>query len=264
MSNEETFDNEFIEENEIKTDKSKKIFIILIILILFGGMYYYYYKIKKQNEFSLQPAVNTISTVNNNKIPEKSLKIVKKPEISKNTTNLSNKSDQIPIKKEIDAAVIKPTNKENITRLAMIDSGKSDPFSDLNKKTLWQRPGNTAYIKQNYLPLPPASMRGLPAIGKLPELSIPNSKNLPNMVQIPEPVAIKGFIGNKVIVDINGITQSLSVNESFQDIKVLQVNPGGLSARFKRNGEIITKTVRDLTAETINNKDLKLVKNLSK
>lgn len=261
MTQEEIIDNTFDEIN-IKTEKTKKLIIIMVIVILFLGTYYYYRNMKnkvtnidQQKVASVninQPSVKPLVKTEKAKTEETATKTEIKKETTKeelasvkkevpNTENTTETTNNTNIRKEI-----KPTDKASLVKLAMISAGKPDPFTGSGSKNIYNN-------GQGILPPPPLPqyVDGLPNIGNLPSLD-PNSGYPPQ-----DSLAVKGFVGNKVIVSVNGVTESLKVNETFQGVKVLKVEPKNLTAKFKRDGEEVTKTIKNLTE--FKSKDSKII-----
>lgn len=237
-------------------EKLKKILIAVITLFLFSITYYYYSTVKSTD------VIKTADKSNKSDIIKPKTEL--KSSVNKQDKKIVVEKIIVPINKPQDK-VIKPTNKLEMIRLASISAGKADPFFGIN-------PGRSKFavsqVSQN-LSLPPVTTGGLPIISDLPTLgSVPGFKTLPDISKtavIPEKqdyFNIKGFIGNKVIVDVNGMTDSLGTNQSLQGIKVLEVNPKSLTAKFKREKDIIIKQFRSLT-KVDDPTSVKLVKNLA-
>lgn len=233
------------EENS-NNEKLKKGLLIIIILLLFGGTYFYYNfsSSNKQNE--------DISTLPTNNL--KKTKVIKKQPVQDVTDKkqLTNNT----INQNEDTNIIKVSNKSAIEKLAMQSVGKSDPFEGLTGKIKSSQTQSKTLANVPNMPsqLPTLKLKSIP--------NVPFNKNLPSfnnfqLLNNNNSVEIKGFIGNKVIVDVNGITESLNKNESFQDIKVLSINKNNLSAKFKKDNKIINKNMKSLIQ--VNNKnDLQL------
>lgn len=246
-----------VQEPELKEEKSKKIFIILIVLLLFGGTCYYYAGINKFPHRKLAKTEQVKTAFNKEKKPaqiEKTQKAESKPEIAKTeeTTSKTNLKTKF-----------KPTNKSELLSLTQKSSGKHDPFSysesqfipftEDTGKNPTSYPGN----------LPPVPGAG--NMGSLPTLSGFNPLNSSALAPPPAPkpedlIIVKGFIGNKVIAEIDGVVEALNANEKISNVKVLAVNPSLLTAKFEINGKTVTKTIKSLTDEYTG--DIQLVKNL--
>ena len=78
---------------------------------------------------------------------------------------------------------------------------------------------------------------GLPAPPRSSDYS--RGKSLSNVI-------IKGFLGNKVIAEIGGITLSLGVNQTARGVKVLGIDHKNLTCDFKINGKKVTKTMKPI------------------
>jgi hypothetical protein len=244
-----------VQTTELKEEKSKKIFIILIVLLLFGGTCYYYSGINNIPQPKLAKIEQAKTVLQKEKKPaqielEKIQKAEKKPEIAKT-------EETTPKTK------FKPTDKSSLLSLAGQSSGKHDPFSYSESQFMPTKSGtgeNSVSYPSN---LPPVPMAG--STGTLPSLPGFNSLSPSGLANPPAPkpedlVTVKGFIGNKVIVEIDGIVEALNTNEKVSNVKVLAVNPSLLTARFEIDGKPVTKTIKSLTDDY--NGDVQLVKNI--
>jgi len=253
---------EEINESDLKDEWFKKVLVVLVTIAVLGGTYYFTISGKKARI----TAVNTDMVIvkpeiqKTKQLDSKDFKNIKadKPE---NKVNYHSKSpENSVIVKSSDCIVsahnnnhisgIKPTNKALAAKSALLVSGKSDPFSGKTEtsnlpadlKTFLPR-----YIGKSPLSIP-SSLRNLPNIGSLPTLNVPNSNLLPGKIpsdfqNYPE---VKGFIGDKVILNINGVSESLKANESFQGIKVVKVDSQAMTVKFIQDKKVITKTIKGL------------------
>ena len=254
-----------IQETELKEEKIKKIVILLIVSLIFGGTCYYY---------------AGISNFQQKKTTEKQLPIIAKSEAIKQSnqqTTLDRSSrqdsfavlpqnDKIDIKKSEIAKTeestpktkFKPTDKSALFSLAGKNSGKKDPFSYSESQFTpftSSQSSNPTY-SGNLPPVP-----GAGTMGTLPSLpGIPDGLAPPPSPKPEDLIIIKGFIGNKVIAEIDGVVESLNVNEKIGNIKVLAVNPESLTAKFELNGKPVTKTIKSLTDDY--NGEVQLAKNI--
>lgn len=246
--------NEEINEQEQKNKKSNRTLIILIIILLALGLYYYYNNTSlKENKTPEQQEITVIKVKKNPSKPvikpeikkEAAPKIEKTEKIAKKTIKITfkkaKKTEQTAKKNDINN-LIRPTDKAFITKLALKSAGKTDPFTGMTGKMLASGSRGASFSNIDSI----QSISSLPAIGDLPQLSLPGGLLTSNMLQIEEPVTIKGFIGNKVIVNINGMDESLTENESFQGVKVVKVDSANLTAVFMKNKKIITKNIKTL------------------
>lgn len=250
--NQEEFLEETKYENNPQQEQTKKMLVILIVLIFFGGTYYYY---KNMSTPKIKTSDNKQISVMDTQKPQK-VQVIVKEDTKKETKDVAVANKQPEIKFDYKNG-IKPTDKASLTRLAMVSAGKADPFSDFGGKIV--RSKTEPNFKANMLPPPPhpSYINGLPTIGELPKLDLRQPGLTPQ-----ESLAIKGFVGNKVIVSVNGATESLKVNESFRGIKVVKIDPHSFLAKFKKDGKIITKSIKTLT-ELENRSDIKMVKDLN-
>ena len=226
-------------QENLKTEKFKKIFIMLITLALFGVSYYYYVYKSDKNSVVKQRSLPKQTQIAK---PEKKLKkITKKQETklpiqqkesekkSENNEIVESKTNKFFVNKK---KKIKPTNKSDLISTALNSSGKNDPFS---------------YIESNFIPFISSqnrsSGRGFSKGSRLPvPPKISNNSSKPGKY-----VTIKGFLGNKVIVDVNGLTESLEINQSLRGIKVLSIDSVNLTCDFKINGKKVVKKMKPIT-----------------
>ena len=207
--------------------------MILVIMAIFGGIYYYY---------------------TSSKVADSSAKTVTKSETKADVVNTNNSKDSIISKTDSKIKninnFIKPSVKADIAKIALLSAGKADPFTDtisitgnIISNSSLKHTSHSPYS----LPMPP-SIKGLPVIGQLPKISLsglPSDQTyIPGSLSVQDGIRIKGFIGNKVIVDINGAIEALKVNEKFRSIKVLQIDPAGLSAEFMKDGKTLPALLR--------------------
>lgn len=262
-----------VQEIELKEEKFKKILIIFIVLLLFGSTYYYYGFAKKNHSPQIAFVPDKIVKLNPEtpvSIRKKKLesleKIQKAEEIQdiKSETKLEIKPEKQAIPVKVLKTKIKPTGKSDLLTLANKSSGKNDPFSCSESQYIpsSDRNNNSSSLAGNLPPVPGAgSMGNLPSLQNLPGL--PNITPL-NSAKIPQSpkdaIEIKGFIGNKVIAEIDGVIEALNENEKINNIKVLNINPLEYTAIFEINGKNITKTMKSISEE--NNENIEIVKNL--
>ena len=275
-----------VQETELKEEKTRKIFIIFIVLLLFGGMCYYYAGINKH--FNLQ---SRHSKLVSESIQQGSKSVINKPQILKSQTvptlnqvqgnkavrhdNPQVENNNITAQKPeeshktatteeiIPKTKFKPTDKSTFLSLKEKSSGKHDPFSYSESGFIpftADYGQNTASYPGNLPPVPGTGNTG--TLPPLPTLSgLPSAGLAPPPAPKPEDlIIVKGFIGNKVIAEIDGVVEALNTNEKISDVKVLAVNPSTLTAKFEINGKTVTKTIKSLTDEY--NGDVQLVKNL--
>jgi len=267
----------------MEKEKIGKIVILLTVLAFFGGTYYYYGYVNVktgkvlQNETVEQSTIITQPTAHNpsNEIAKGVLLVDKAKEaVKQNNTQIQGKVEEAkkndkkeiaqPKSSQTAAAKIRPSDKSTLAAVFKNFSGKKDPFSytESHFNPFGSNAGSSSPSGQ-YLPgdLPPVPKGG--SMSNLPSLPGPPSASglspLPSPPPSPEnAVEIKGFIGDKVIAEIDGVVMALNKNEKFNKIKVLSVNPNELNAGFEINGKTYTKTLKTLSAEAVEN--IKVVK----
>lgn len=242
-----------VQETELKEEKAKKIVIIMIVLLLFGGTCYYYAGINNLPQKKLAITQQIKTAFNKEKKIEQIKKTEKKPEVAKIET-----TPKINMKKKF-----KPTDKSALLSLTQKSSGKHDPFSYSESQFIpftASHGENSASYPGNLPPVP-----GAGNMGSLPTLAGFNPLSSSDLAPPPAPkpedlVIVKGFMGNKVIAEIDGVVESLNANEKISNVKVLAVNPSLLTAKFEIDGKTFTKTIKSLTDDYLG--DVQLVKNL--
>ncbi len=209
--------------NSQKSENLKKIIIALVVLSLFGVSYYYYSVDEKKAKIAKKPLKIAKKIEKTEKAPPKPA-----PKVPENTGKTQEKKQK---------NTIKPTNKKDLIANA-IASGKNDPFS---------------YTESNFMPFRP-KFSGIK--GQKPNLLPVSPKGKDYSRQAPpESIIIKGFLGNKVIAQIKGLTESLGPNESLQGVKVVGIDPANLSCDFIIDGKKVTKTMKPITPK---NKNIKV------
>ncbi len=258
-----------IQETELKEEKTKKIFIIFVVLLLFGGTCHYYSGFKntvsktsnskivlkntqqKNNSLKSEQSKNFKQTAEENLTQKKENKDKQKLKTKTEIQNKKAMPQKTPLNK------FKPTDKSTFLILSNKSSGKNDPFSYSESRFVPFDFDNEQHQNTNYSgtlpPIPNAgSMGTLPTLAGLPGLAPPPSPKPEESIQI------KGFIGNKVIAEINGAVESLNANEKINNIRVISVDPLSYTAKFEINGKKISKTIKSLSDE--HNGELQLVK----
>jgi len=169
-------------------------------------------------------------------------------------------SDRLSIKDKINA----PTNKSEMIKAALASKTKKDPFIDtigraVSDESVFDE--KSSYDENSKLPMPPDSNEKLTKID-LPDFNntlsdfnnTKTEKPSPNVNY--EPVILKGFIGSRAIVSINNKIVTMSLNQEQEGVKAVEINPDSLSAKFIKNGQIMTKTIK-----TVSNDNYKIISN---
>ncbi|MFH0702077.1 MAG: hypothetical protein V2B14_00860 [bacterium] len=263
-------ENEYLNEKDIQKEKSKRLLVIIIVLILAGIGYFYSIssnKPKKTAESLITNANKTLSETSAETNETNSEIKLNKNKIKHKKTSKKTSADK-EAKKSF--SKIKSIDKSLIIKIASAVSGKIDPFSALEGKLASSQktvellpeklPVNKFFDSKKYtLPPPPLSSSNITELPPLENIPLPDGMSPPNA----DLINVKGFIGNKVIMDINGLSESLKTNELFQGIKILEIDPINLTVKFKKEDKIITEKIKSLT-EVNNKEDLELVKNFRK
>lgn len=233
----------------MEQEKLKKILVIVTVLVLFGGTCYYYDYNKMANNQSKIVAQGEIQKQEPVKIVTHIIKAEDKPQTKIETKT---KKSPIPEPQKIINKKLKPTGKSDLLALAGSSSGKNDPFSCSESKYIPvsdTTSPNAASLPGSLPPVPSGGRIGnLPSLPGLPNINTAGSIGLaPPPAPKPEDlVEIKGFIGNKVIAEVDGVVESLSENEKISSVKVLAVNPSTFTAEFQIKGKTVTKTMKSL------------------
>ena len=237
-----------------KEDKQRKTLAFLLIVLLTAGGVFYYIKPPKSNAPK--------------EIQVRSVKV--QPALKKKP---------VPVKKKDVKAVsptlelIEPTDRSKLMKLALAQAGKVDPFSESTLATISVEGSPSTSIQMvpvrgGDLPAPPGLktpfmedfMKGFAdVLGK----SFKNVSGFPKALkkqfsEQPVNFEIKGFIGKKVIVNVDGNDEAIGKNESYQGIKAIKIDPYSLKAVFKVNNNTVTKTMKSLT-DVSDREDIKLV-----
>jgi hypothetical protein len=221
-----------------KQERIKKLLIILVALSLFGASYYYYvHKTEKAPEVKkVSPKIKKKAVTENKKDEEKQEATVSKEEKTEPVNKQKeNKEKQISKPQKEDKKKIKPTDKSDLLKTALATAGKNDPFSYTESRF---RPS----VSKNSRSLRTSGNSGLPGPPSRREKS-------------GDGIEIKGFLGNKVIAEVNGHTDSLNTGETFRGVKVLTVDPNSLSCVFEINGRKVTKKIKPVSRP---NKDVEI------
>lgn len=273
--------------NELKEEKSKKILIVSMVLLLFGGTYYYYSFIKTNGSSNIEIAQNkpVISSQQESlpalKISGSNLASQNKYEQTSPATNIVPRKNRLEQLEEIQKAeknheIIKaenpekiantkfrPADKSTLLTLAGKSSGKHDPFSYSESKFVPfeadKNGKNSSYPAGKLPPVPmTGSMGNLPSIPGLPGYNPYNTQGLaaPPAPKQEDLITIKGFIGNKVIAQIDGLVDAFNENDKSGNVKIIAVDPSALTAKFEINGKIFTKTMKSLSNEPNGNIEL--------
>lgn len=203
-----------------KNENLKKIFIALLVTALFVGSYYYYSGSEKETKLTDKPKPAKVKQVAEKKTIKKEVKQIKQ-------VKEAVKEVQPEEVQEVKNNYIKPTDIKDLISSAINSAGKSDPFS--YKESRYSPFSVKSHIKEvSDLPFPPKSsdpLSGAPADG----------------------VMIKGFLGEKVIAEIKGLTEALAINEILQGVKVLKIDPQNLKCEFEIEGKKVKKTMQPVT-----------------
>jgi len=203
-------------------DKPKRLLLCFIIVILIGGMYLIY----KKSHNNLAAKATPVQVKNKNTSPKtEQIKPVKEnipPKTVKQQTPVIN--------------YLKPTNKDELVKKALLSMGKSDPFIDTTGRNRSENNSNMSF-GNNKLPMPPS-------LDSFPLTNLPDVKGLEKKQPEPDPVELKGFIGNKAIISVNGLSEALGVKESFQGVTIIAIDTTNLTAKLSKDGKVFVKHIK--------------------
>jgi len=216
----------------------KKVIILAVILGLLSLSYYYWRSLPKESSLSqeklglelVKPVEKAISNQeiiinpNNNQI-----KTVK-PQVNAEKVNAE------AVKSENSKSIkFMPVDKNTVIKAAMTGTGKSDIFQADNSGTY---PENLSINPKNFKIVPPPFLKGL---SNLPFINTKGSSA--PAIPVESTFNINGFIGNKVIINLDGNALALGAGEKYKDIKVLKVDTNNSSAKFQKGGRIFYKNL---------------------
>ncbi len=223
---------EQLEGQNPPSEDNKKIIILALILGLLSLSYYYWLSLPKENQAAHKKPV--ISQLKQTKIV-KPLKIavsvknkIKTENIKPQTTdNKSEKKEQISFM---------PMDRKLAVKAALSGTGKSDVFQEDNSLVYSE---NIPISPNKFKIVPPPFLKGLPGLPFLNSNGAPSAPILP----VEASFSIKGFIGDKVIVNVDGVSEALGAGENYKGIKVLAVDTNNSTAKFKKEGKIFYKNL---------------------
>ncbi len=255
MKQEEVIKN--VENKDFELENNKKKLIIFVVLMFLAGLYYYYYYYS-----SSSPEQSVIS--DKTEQSEKNIKqLAEKASTSSKTDLLKEKivtvKNEVVKKEESEPEFFKdekfkPTDKFKLISSAVKASGKRDPFS---------------FDESNFIPFdiqtdasdfPTPPMRNS---SKIFEINSSDVLNTPQIENSAERILLKGFLGDKILVEISNFVYALEKNEIKKGVKVININSQDLTAKFEIKGKLVTKTLKR-DNDPKNNKNVDLVKNLNK
>jgi len=187
-------------------------------------------------------------------VENKAVTTQKTPVKLNNETNLKTNPPQVAIEKKIETEiktdekiepnVFKPSyihssDKSQLIQLAAQNAGKKDPFINNNPKSKNNPSANMSPANNNILP-PNFTTNVLPPTGNFPNL--PNIQtNFQGSASFDEEPQLKGFIGDKAIINYKGMSKAVMQNQYFEDIKITSVNQNNLSIKYSKKGKIHVK-----------------------
>ncbi len=208
-----------------KREKIQKLLIIIISITLFGISYsYYLFKDKNLSKKPEQVVISKKITIPDEKQQVSPDTEASSDESSDEEKELNDEADQKEVSKKEDSLIIEdkkiqPTDKTNLITMASNISGKNDPFS---------------YKESKFTPI------------NSTKTSDRGSYSSTNPVKPTNYVEIRGFIGNKVIAEVNGFTDSLKEGETLKGVKILTIDPVNLSCELEVKGKKITKSIQPI------------------
>jgi hypothetical protein len=233
----------------------KKILIILVVIGLFALSYYYY--VAREQKAHLAALENAVQKGEQSNI-NTPVQIITTPSPVTTTEKVvegSPSAQQEPVVAEGDSipqttAKIKPTDKSSLISAAQSSTGKADPFAS-------GRGGYAPALGGSSIPSPGSDLPGLDELPPPPDFAGAAGQE----ASAEDRVQIKGFMDNKVIAEINGITDALAVGEKLGGVKVLKVDAANLATNFLIDGKTVAKKMPPVV-DINNNAGLKPTVNL--
>ncbi len=211
-----------------KGGSPKRLIALLLVLLVVSAFYLYQTRNKENNLQQIISAIPFIANFNKTQGNEKKVEktLAAKPVKKKEKITSKKIVEKTPIKKKkttvkkynYETDLIRTSNKYEFIREAACNIGKEDPFVDsIGKIQKLQVGGST----EGSLPMPPSLK-----------------------MEPQEEVSLKGFIGDKVIVKVDGMSTTLIQGEEFRGVKALVIDTVNLRAKFKKGKKIITKNIK--------------------
>ena len=147
---------------------------------------------------------------------------------------------------------IRSSDKNELIKLAAQAAGKKDPFinTSLNQKTSLPTSSTMSASLPNVdFALNPSTISTIPSAGNLSVLP-----NIQAIIPDDEPI-LKGFIGNKAIINYKGCNKPVFRNQIVEDIKITNVLASDMSIEYMKKGK---KYFKQLTP--IDNDALEVIK----
>jgi len=237
---------EQLEGQNPPSEDNKKIIILALILGLLSLSYYYWLSLPKEKPALTQKQLG-LTLVK----PGEKINSPKKINLDKKVIQINKVQpqtiDKKPEKKE--QVSFMPMDKKLVVKAALSGTGKNDVFQEDNSSVYSE---NIAINPNKFKIVPPPFLKGIP---NLPFVNLNGTSSAPAL-PVEASFSIKGFIGNKVIVYVDGISEALGAGENYKGIKVLAVDTNNSTAKFKKEGKIFYKNLSN--NEISINKDVKL------
>lgn len=164
------------------------------------------------------------------KKPVKTAAKIEKKAVSSKVKEPSKTTQKAKKRAVFEISYIHSSDKTQIIKLAAQNIGKKDPFINNHIQPKKSEMANSSFKSSS-------KMNMMPSFQNFFDLS-----GLKTMISL-EP-QLKGFIGNKAIINYKGTNKALKENEIFKDLKILNVAPDKLSVKYIKKGKIHFKQLK--------------------
>ncbi len=226
---------EQLEGQNPPSEDNKKIIILALILGLLSLSYYYWLSLPKEKPALTEKKLGLTLVKPGEKInsPQKINLDKKVIQINKVQPQTQDKKTEKIVKEQVS---FMPMDKKLVAKAALSGTGKNDVFQEDNSSVYSE---NIAINPNKFKIVPPPFLKGIPNLPFVNANGMPSAPALP----VEASFSIKGFIGDKVIVYADGISEALGKGENFKGIKVLAVDTNNSTAKFKKEGRIFYKNL---------------------
>lgn len=219
-----------------KQEELKKLLLLIFLILVLIALY-----VVQKSENKIEKNVKVeVAKVADEKV-DKSLEEILKQQSIEET-------------QRIEKSKYMPANKDALIKLAKQSAGKSDPFTqnyivqNIDNKYVGNKQNPImSFSNKNLLLPPPDSLAGLPELSQ---------SNLTPADVPGEGVILKGFIGDKVILNVNGETKALQSGEKFQNVQILEISSINKTVKIKNDGKNITKRLEITNLSNVISKNI--------
>lgn len=209
-----------------KKEATEKIIMLILVVAVFAGVYYFY--AKQSNDKSSTKSVSNAAQAKQVSASKKAPAAIKpkdKPEEKKVEKTAKYKKEYYRNK---------ISNKYIMLRIARTGKGKIDPF--VNTTGRMEGLAGGSFNSMNF--------------SDLPAMEFGSGKTIAT-----EPLSLKGFLGEKAIIRVNGSTKAMALNETFKGVTLVELDVDNLTVKLKQDGQVYIKTIH-----VPDNKDFNIIK----